>query len=57
MAKRFAVSVAMLALMLAMAVPAMAQEEVSVTGVLEEQGAKADGTTVYALVDEGSGEG
>ena len=56
MAKRFAFSVAMLALMLAAAVPAIAQEEVSVTGVIEEQGQKADGTAVYSIIDEGSGE-
>ena len=36
MAKRFVILAAMLAAMLALAVPAFAQEEVSVTGVLEE---------------------
>lgn len=49
--------VTVLVAMLVAAVPAFAQEEVSVTGVLEEQGTKADGTTVYALVDEATGEG
>ncbi len=32
-------------------------EELSVTGVVEEQGAKADGTTIYSVVDEETGQG
>ena len=56
MAKRFVILAAMLAAMLALAVPAFAQEEVSVTGVIEEQGQKADGTAVYSIADEATGE-
>ena len=32
-------------------------EELSATGVLEEQGTRADGTTVHGVVDEASGQG
>ena len=32
-------------------------EELSVTGVVEEQGAKADGTTIYGVIDEATGQG
>ena len=56
MAKRLMVLATMLTAMLVAAVPAFAQE-VSVTGVLEEQDTKADGTTVYGMVDEATGEG
>jgi hypothetical protein len=47
--------VAVLAMMVAGAVPASAQEgaeEITVTGVVSEEGTKADGTPVYGITDE-----
>ena len=47
--------VAMMAVMVAAAVPAFAQElaeEIAVTGVVGAEGTKADGTLVYGIKDE-----
>ena len=47
--------VAVLAMMVAGAVPAFAQEgaeEITVTGVVSDEGTKADGTPVYGITDE-----
>ena len=47
--------VGMLAVMVAGAVPAFAQkgaEEIMVTGVVSDEGTKADGTPVYGITDE-----
>ncbi len=47
--------VAMMAVMVAAAVPALAQElaeEIAVTGVVGAEGTKADGTLVYGIKDE-----
>jgi len=47
--------VSVLAVMVAGAVPAFAQEgaeEITVTGVISDEGTKADGTPVYGITDE-----
>lgn len=47
--------IAVLAMMVAGAVPAFAQEgaeEITVTGVVSAEGTKADGTPVYGITDE-----
>jgi hypothetical protein len=49
------VVVAVLAMLVSGAVPASAQEgaeEITVTGVVSEEGTKADGTPVYGITDE-----
>jgi hypothetical protein len=47
--------VGLVAVMVAGAVPAFAQEgaeEITVTGVVSDEGRKADGTPVYGIIDE-----